>query len=66
LNTIGECYYKLGSDEEALVAWKRSLELFPDQEDLKKRVDGLKKKIDNPAGNPAGEKSNRKGVTQND
>ncbi|MCP5049889.1 MAG: GWxTD domain-containing protein [bacterium] len=43
LNAIGECYHKSGSIEEALVAWKRSLELFPDQEKLKALVKDLKK-----------------------
>ncbi|MFW6140528.1 MAG: GWxTD domain-containing protein [Acidobacteriota bacterium] len=44
LNSIGECYYGLGHLKEALVAWERSLELNPDQEDLRKTVESVKKK----------------------
>lgn len=42
LNTIGKCYVRLGNVEEALVAWKKSLELEPNQEKLKARVKSLK------------------------
>ena len=44
LNAVGECYYQLGNIEEALVAWKKSLELNPKQEALKKRMESLKQK----------------------
>ena len=44
LNSIGECYYKLGNHEEALIAWEKSLEINPKQEKLKKIVDSLKEK----------------------
>lgn len=44
LNAIGECYVELGDVKEALVAWERSLQLNPNQEDLKKRVQQLKEK----------------------
>ncbi|MEW6455566.1 MAG: GWxTD domain-containing protein [Acidobacteriota bacterium] len=44
LNSIGECYYKLGRKEEALVAWEKSLEINPKQEDIKKIVESLKGK----------------------
>jgi len=44
LNAIGECYIRLGNHEEALVAWERSLEIDPGQENLKKIVADLKKK----------------------
>jgi GWxTD domain-containing protein len=43
LNAVGECYYKLGNADEALVAWERSLELFPDQEKLKALIQSAKK-----------------------
>ena len=43
LNAIGECYHKLGNIDEAMVAWEKSLELFPDQEELKAFVRDLKK-----------------------
>ena len=44
LNSIGECYYRLGNIEEALIAWEKSLELNPKQENVKKLVDSLKQK----------------------
>jgi len=44
LNSIGECYYRLGEIEEALIAWEKSLELNPKQENVKKIVDSLKQK----------------------
>ncbi len=43
LNSIGECYYKLGNNEQALRAWEKSLETYPDQRELKKFVESLKK-----------------------
>ncbi|MEE9502524.1 MAG: tetratricopeptide repeat protein, partial [Candidatus Aminicenantaceae bacterium] len=43
LNSIGECYYRLGNKEEALIAWEKSLEINPNQEDLKKTVESIKK-----------------------
>ncbi len=44
LNSIGECYYKVGNKEEALIAWERSLELNPEQERLKNLVQSIKEK----------------------
>jgi tetratricopeptide (TPR) repeat protein len=44
LNSIGECYYRLGNYKEALVAWEKSLEIDPNQENLKTIVEDLKKK----------------------
>jgi GWxTD domain-containing protein len=44
LNSVGECYYQLGDIKEALVAWERSLQLNPKQEELKKRVQQIKEK----------------------
>jgi len=44
LNSTGECYYRLGNIEEALIAWEKSLELSPKQENIKKLVDSLKHK----------------------
>jgi len=43
LNAVGQCYHNLGNTEEAMVAWKKSLDLFPDQEKLKAFIKGLKK-----------------------
>jgi len=42
LNLIGECYLGLGKKEEALAAWQRSLEISPDQPELKKRIQSIK------------------------
>ncbi|MGB8951740.1 MAG: GWxTD domain-containing protein [Candidatus Aminicenantales bacterium] len=44
LNAIGECYYQLGKIDEALVAWEKSLEINPQQEEIRKWVDRIKKK----------------------
>lgn len=46
LNSIGECYFKLGEWEEALQVWEKSLEINPDQEKIKKAVKTLKKRND--------------------
>jgi GWxTD domain-containing protein len=43
LNSVGECYYRLGNTEEALIAWERSLEINPNQEELKKTVESIKR-----------------------
>ncbi|UCC40130.1 MAG: GWxTD domain-containing protein [Candidatus Aminicenantes bacterium] len=42
LNSIGECYYRLGNIEEALIAWQKSLEIDSNQEELKRLVNRLK------------------------
>jgi GWxTD domain-containing protein len=44
LNSIGECYLRLNETNEALAAWQKSLELNPDQPQLKKIVEALKEK----------------------
>ncbi len=44
LNLLGMTYYKLGDTAEALAAWRKSLEISPNQEDIKKLVDSLPKK----------------------
>ncbi len=44
LNLIGECYLQLGNVEEALRAWEASLEIVPEQENIKNLVEQLKKK----------------------
>jgi len=43
LNSLGECYYQLGEMNEALAAWRKSVELNPDQPQIKKRIDSIKK-----------------------
>jgi len=45
LNSIGECYVKTGDFQNALTAWKKSLELNPAQNELKKKVAELESKI---------------------
>lgn len=42
LNSIGDCYFKLGNKEQALRAWEKSLEVSPNQEQIKKIVDQIK------------------------
>jgi len=44
LNSVGDCYYQLGNWEEARIAWQRSLEISPTQEELKKKLESLKEK----------------------
>jgi tetratricopeptide (TPR) repeat protein len=44
LNAIGDCYSRLGDPDNALVAWQKSLELNPNQEGIKARIQALKEK----------------------
>jgi GWxTD domain-containing protein len=44
LNSIGTCYLELDNKGEALRAWEKSLETNPEQEEIKARVEELKKK----------------------
>jgi GWxTD domain-containing protein len=44
LNAIGDCYYRLGDIEEALIAYEKSLELNSKQERIRKIVKILKEK----------------------
>jgi len=44
LNIIGECYFQLGRTSEARVVWEKSLEINPDQPQIRKNVDSLKEK----------------------
>jgi len=39
---MGEGYLKMGMKEKALKAWKKSLEINPAQDDLRKRISKLK------------------------
>jgi len=43
LNSLGECYFRLGIIEEALAAWEKSLEINPDQPEIKEKVKSIKK-----------------------
>lgn len=45
LNSIAICHYQLGNNREALRAWEKSLEMNPNQEELKEAVKILKEKI---------------------
>ncbi len=44
LNSVGDCYFQLGDKEEALTAWTRSLELNPNQETIREKIESLKDK----------------------
>jgi GWxTD domain-containing protein len=44
LNAVGECYFQSGNMEEALTAWEKSLEINPDQPELKKSLEAQKEK----------------------
>ncbi len=43
MNLLGTCLFKMGNREEALKAWERSLEVNPDQPQIRKLVEDLKK-----------------------
>ncbi|MDD8027701.1 MAG: GWxTD domain-containing protein [Acidobacteriota bacterium] len=42
LNLLGECHADLGEKEEAGFAWKKSLQIMPGQERIKKLIENLK------------------------
>ena len=44
MNSVGECHLKLGRNAEALAIWKKSLELSPDQDKVRKLVESLEAK----------------------
>ena len=48
LNDLGECYARLGEKAEALAAWKKSLELDPNQASLREKIAALEKKSPSP------------------
>jgi GWxTD domain-containing protein len=41
INLVGSCYYQQGDKANALATWRKSLEINPNQEQLKKLVDSL-------------------------
>jgi tetratricopeptide (TPR) repeat protein len=43
LNVLGESHYRRGNIQQALAAWEKSLELNPEQKDIKEKVESLKK-----------------------
>jgi len=48
LNSLGECYYRLGAEDEALAAWEKSLEINPNQPEIEKRVKVIKESREMP------------------
>ena len=44
LNAIGQCFHELGNMEEALRAWGKSLEIKPDQPEIKEKIKAIKMK----------------------
>ncbi|MGB9835116.1 MAG: GWxTD domain-containing protein [Candidatus Saccharicenans sp.] len=44
LNLIGDCYFKLGRKEEAMAVWQKSLDLNPEQPELRKKLEAAKKR----------------------
>lgn len=44
LNAIGECYFQKGDARAAVAVWEKSLELNPDQPEIRKAVDTIKEK----------------------
>ncbi|MEW6455250.1 MAG: GWxTD domain-containing protein [Acidobacteriota bacterium] len=46
LNLIGECYYNLGNKEEALKAFEKSIEINPNQDNIKNLIKEIKGKGD--------------------
>ena len=44
LNALGGCYYRLGQLSEALIAWEKSLEMNPEQPEIRKNVKVIKEK----------------------
>jgi len=42
LNSIGSCYLEKGDSRAALVAWEKSLELNPDQPQVRKSVEAMR------------------------
>jgi tetratricopeptide (TPR) repeat protein len=44
LNAIGDCYLELGKTKEALAVWEKSLEISPNQPQIRKNVQALREK----------------------
>jgi GWxTD domain-containing protein len=44
LNFMGMCHFQLGNTDEAIITWKKSLELSPNQEKVRALLESLKKK----------------------
>ena len=48
LNSIGECYVQTGDLAGAITVWKKSLELSPNQPELKQKMAAIQEKIKEP------------------
>lgn len=46
LNVLGECYFQIGNVKKALDTWEKSLEINPDQPQIKKNVKALREKYE--------------------
>ena len=46
LNSIGECYFQIRNPREALQAWEKSLEINPNQPEIKNKLEEIKSKKD--------------------
>lgn len=44
LNLIGDCYLAQGKKAEALAIWEKSLEIMPDQPELKQKIQAVRRK----------------------
>jgi len=44
LNILAECFYQSGEFEEAKAVWKKSLEIAPQQEQIRKKLEAIEKK----------------------
>jgi len=44
LNLIGDCYLGLGQKAEAVAVWEKSLEIMPDQPEIKKKLQSIKRR----------------------
>jgi len=44
LNALGGCYFRLGQLSEALAAWEKSLEMNPEQPEIRKNIKAIKEK----------------------
>lgn len=44
MNSIGDCYFRLGRNEDALKIWEKSLELSPNQDRIRKLIEAIKEK----------------------
>jgi GWxTD domain-containing protein len=46
LNSIGECYFQIENHREAIRAWEKSLEINPDQPEIKRKIEEIKNRKD--------------------